>query len=248
MAVYFLVNEDSNMEYIFAIQNETEYKYFQRFVKQYESVLSEYIDLLKSKYKVQYLPRCIVLTSAKIATEIISDIPIPAYTNDYRVIFVPELDTWKNIYLRQLDSYGNNADVKEIRSYYEAKLNDRHLLQIIGHELAHHSEMFSDEAYESGNAWFEEGVVEYISRKHFLSKGEFEDEVLINRKLVELYERSHQQRPISLFGDSKDYATIYYDYWRAFLKIMEAVDHCGGNELTVLLRYAKTPNLLLSGK
>lgn len=42
------------MEYIFAVQNETEYKYFQRFVKQYESVLSEYIDLLKSKYKVQY--------------------------------------------------------------------------------------------------------------------------------------------------------------------------------------------------
>ena len=56
MAVYFLVNEDSDMEYIFAVQNETEYKYFQRFVKQYESVLSKYIDLLKSKYKVQYLP------------------------------------------------------------------------------------------------------------------------------------------------------------------------------------------------
>jgi len=46
----------------------------------------------------------------------------------------------------------------------------------------------------------------------------------------------------------KDHIHIYYDYWRAFLKIMEAVDHCGGNELTVLLRYAKTPNLLLSGK
>ena len=47
MAVYFLVNEDSDMEYIFAVQNETEYKYFQRFVKQYESVLSKYIDKRK---------------------------------------------------------------------------------------------------------------------------------------------------------------------------------------------------------
>ncbi|MBQ9265230.1 MAG: elongation factor Tu [Clostridia bacterium] len=236
------------MEYIFAAQNDAEFNYFHLFVKQYEGVLSNFIGLLKSKYKVQSLPRCIVLTSARTATELISDIPIPAYTNDYRVVFVPQLDTWKNTYLRQLDSYENSADVKEIRSYYEAKLNDRHLLQIIGHELTHHSELFSDEIYENGGAWFEEGLVEYISRKYFLSASEFEDEVRINKKLVELYEQSHPQRPIALFGDSKDYATIYYDYWRAFIKIMEAVDHCGGDELTVLLRYAKNPSLLLSDK
>lgn len=236
------------MEYIFAAQNDFEFNCFHLFANQYEGVLSKYIDLLEGKYKVQSLPRCIVLTSAKSATELISDIPIPAYTNDYRVIFVPELDTWKNIYFRQLDSYENSADVKEIRSYYETKLNDRHLLQIIGHELTHHSELFSDEAYENGNAWFEEGVVEYISRKYFLSASEFEEEVRINKKLVELFEQTHPKRPITLFGDSKDYAAIYYDYWRAFLKIMEAVDHCGGDELAVLLRYAKNPSLLLSGK
>jgi len=236
------------MEYIFAAQNEAEFNRFHLFAKQYEGVISDYIDLLKSRYRVQSLPRCIVFTSAKTATELISDIPVPAYTNDHRVIFAPEPDTWKNIYLHQLDSYENSADVKEIRSYYETTLNDRHLLQIIGHELTHHSELFSDEAYENGCAWFEEGVVEYISRKYFLSAGEFEDEVRINKKLVELYESSHPQRPITQFGDSKDCAAIYYDYWRAFLIIMAAVDRCGGDELTVLLRYADDPDLLLSDR
>lgn len=92
------------MEFIFAAQNDTEFNRFKMFAKLYEGVLSNYIGMLESKYKVRSLPRCIVLTSAKTATELISDIPIPAYTNDYRIIFVPELDTWKNIYLRQLDS------------------------------------------------------------------------------------------------------------------------------------------------
>lgn len=234
------------MEFIFAAQNDAEFNSFQTFAKQYEGVLSEYIGLLKSKYMVQSLPRCIVLTGAKTATELISDIPVPAYTNDYRIIFTPELEAWRNIYLRQLDSYEDSAVVREIRSYYNEKLNDHHLLQIIGHELTHHSEMFSDEAYENGGAWFEEGLVEYISRKYFLSPSEFEDEVRINKKLVELYEKTHAQRSITQFGDMKDYAAIYYDYWRAFLKVMEAVDRCGGDELSVLQRYANNPNLLES--
>ncbi len=236
------------MEYIFAAQNDAEFNCFALFAKQYEGVLSKYIDLLKSKYEVQSLPRCIVLTGAKTATELVSDIPVPAYTNDYRIIFAPELEAWKKIYLRQLDSYENNTEIREIRAYYETVLNDRHLLQIIGHELAHHSDLFSDEAYESGGAWFEEGVVEYISRKHFLSEREFEEEVRINRKLVRLYEQTHPQRPVTSFGDSKDFATIYYDYWRAFLRITEAVDRCGGDVLAVLLRYAKNPSPLLTGQ
>ena len=145
-------------------------------------------------------------------------------------------------------AYENSADVEEIRSYYQTTLSDRYLLQIIGHELAHHSELFADEVYENGGAWFEEGVVEYISRKYFLSASEFEEEVRINRKLVELYEQTHPQRPVTQFGDSKDYAAIFYDYWRAFLIIMTAVCQCGGDVLTVLLRYANNPSLLLAGE
>ena len=236
------------MEFVFAVQDEGELVKFTQFANQYQGVISEYTGLLMNKYRVNDLPRCIVLTSPETATELISDIPIPAYTNDYRIIFSPDLDAWKRIYLRQLDSYDNSTDVAEIRTYYETMLNDRYLLQIIGHELAHHSELFADEAYDNGCAWFEEGVVEYISRKWFLSADEFEEEVRINKKLVELYEQTHPQRSITRFGDAKDYATVYYDYWRAFLKIMEAVDRFDGNELKVLMRYANNPDLLLYGE
>lgn len=233
------------MEYIFAARNEEEFVRFKQFADRYESVIAEYLDHLKAKYDVKDLPRCIVLTGAATATELISDIPIPSYTNDHRIVFAPELDVWKSSYLRQLDNYEENAQIKEIRAYYETSLNEHHLLQILGHELAHHSDLFSDEAYENGGAWFEEGTVEYISRKYFLTEREFEEEARINKVLVELYERTHPRRSITSFGDSCDFATLYYDYWRAFLKIGEAVDRFGG-ELAVLSRFANDPRQLIA--
>ena len=231
------------MEYIFAAQNEDEFVRFKQFADNYESVISKYINYLKTKYEVKDLPRCIVLTSAKTATELVSDVPVPSYTNDHRIVFAPDLAVWRDLYLRQLDDCEETAQIKEIRAYYETSLGDRHLLQILGHELAHHSDLFSDEAYENGGAWFEEGAVEYISRKYFLSEREFEEEARINRALVELYERTHPERPITSFGVSCDLATLYYDYWRAFLKIGEAVDRFGG-ELAALARFANDPSSL----
>ncbi len=236
------------MEYIFAVQNHREFEDFSRFSRQYKDVISDYIDFLVSSYQVKDLPRCIVLASAKTATEQISDIPIPAYTNDYRIVFTPELDTWKRLYLRQLDRYETDAQVNEIRAYYETSTNDHHLLQIIGHELAHHSDIFSDEAYENGGAWFEEGAVEYISCKYFLTAREFDEAVQISKKLVELYERTHPERPLSLFGNTKDFATIHYDYRRAFLRIFYAFDRCGGSIASSLQHYATAPGLLLEDK
>lgn len=212
------------MEFVFAVQNEQTFARYQKFADQYQDALTVYIDWLQKRYQAKDLPRCIVLADARTACELISDIPVPAYTNDYRIVFTPELETWREIYLRQLDSYEKSPETEEIRAYYENVLNERYLLQILGHELAHHSDLFSDEAYENGNAWFEEGAVEYISRKYFLTPQEFEMETRINQALVALYERTHPARPLTAFGDTDNFATLYYDYWRAFLKIRDAAD------------------------
>ncbi|MBR3294164.1 MAG: hypothetical protein IKI69_07100 [Oscillospiraceae bacterium] len=229
------------MEFVFAVQNETELNRYMQFANQYKNVLSAYLDLLEIKYEVKEVPRCIVLTSEKIATELISEIPVPAYTNDYRIVFVPELNVWRRQYLHQLDAYADSIQKDEIRAFYEERLNERHLLQIIGHELAHHSNFFSDDAYENGGAWFEEGMVEYISSKFFLSDNEFEEQVKISRTLMHLYEQTHSYRPMTLFGDSNDSATIYYDYWRAFTKIIELIHRSNNDEMAVLTRYANNP-------
>ena len=123
---------------------------------------------LKEKYRTVDLPRCIVWTDYETATNSISDLTIPAYTNDYRTVMVPDIDVWKKLYLRQLESYKENDKTAKVRAYYEM-LTNRNILQIIGHEMAHHSDLFLDDAYEEA-MWFEEGMVEYISRKYFLSE------------------------------------------------------------------------------
>ena len=108
-------------------------------------------------------------------------------------------------------------------------------------QFAHHSNFFSDEAYENGGAWFEEGMVEYISCKFFLSDAEFAEQVKISRSLMELYEQTHSQRPMTAFGDSDEAATLYYDYWRAFTKIVELLQGGKHDEIALLSRYARDP-------
>ena len=56
--------------------------------------------------------------------------------------------------------------------------------------MAHHSDLFLDDAYEEA-MWFEEGMVEYISRKYFLSEAEFAAEEEADGLLVELYEKEN---------------------------------------------------------
>lgn len=55
----------------------------------------------------------------------------------------PEIDSWKQIYLVQLDDYPNE-DTSAIKVHY-SRLSENHLLQIIGHELAHWLELFEDD-------------------------------------------------------------------------------------------------------
>lgn len=61
------------------------------------------------------------------------------------------------------------------------------VLQILGHEMAHHSDLFLDETYET-EMWFEEGMAEYISRRYFLTDEEYAAEKETNRILSALYD------------------------------------------------------------
>lgn len=197
--------------------------------------INTYIDFLKSTYQVHDLPRAILWTGADTATKQISDIPIPAYTNDYRTVFCPDLEQWQRLYLQQLEV----NDSPEIRKYYETKLTDRHVLQILGHEFVHHSSLFIDDAYDQA-MWFEEGMCEYISRKFFLTDIQFQEEASINMRLVEHYQRSHQIESIGSFSSSTysgSYASIFYQYWRSFLAVNSLVDRYEENIMAIFSEY-----------
>lgn len=229
------------MKHLYAVETKEELQKYQEFVHEIEPRLREYIDFLKKEYEVIELPRAIVWASEEIATKIISDIPVPAYTNEFRVVMAPELETWSAIYLKQLDGL---EEKKEIQDYYTNSLSQNHVMQILGHELAHHSELFLEdfESYFSDGIWFEEGMVEYISRRYFLSEEEFHAEAKVNQQLVDLLKERYGKHSLEQFGEATyegDYASIFFEYWRSFLAVKQIVEDYNGDVRAVFESYHK---------
>ncbi len=224
------------IDHIFAVKSAEELASYQAFVQRIEEKLYRYITVLQEKYAVEELPSTIVWTSRKTATKRLSDIPVPAYTNERRIVFCPELRVWREIYLAQLKGLtGETAD--KIRKYYETCLTENHVLQILGHEFAHHSKYFSDEDYEI-DPWYEEGMVEYISRKELLSGVEFEEKAEIERLLVDLLSPRFSKDNL-VPGSGEDYADIFFSYWRGFLAAQKRVAAFGGDVVDALKRGMK---------
>ena len=142
----------------------------------------------------------------------------------------PELTVWKDLYLLQLENYETSHQTRAIESHYQS-LSEKSLLQIVGHELAHWSEHFSDDFDGYGAyIWFEEGMVEYISRKYFFTNEEFRVEKACNQSLVELFQKKHDWHSLNDFGTSTyqgNYASIFYEYWRSFLTVDKLVENLG---------------------
>ena len=223
-----------NMRLLFAAEDEREFRAYEAAAQRLQPRLEAYIRFLAEEYEVQELPRAVVWTGREAATELLSAIPVPAYTNEYRIVFCPDPAVWRDIWLRQLEGLADSPAAREIRTYYETAVNDSRLLSILGHELAHHIALFPDfddaGARESG-IWFEEGMAEYIGRRYFLTEEAFAAEARIDRLLVELLEPRYGGHPLEDFGASTyegDYASIFFEYWRSFLAVEELVRRSGG--------------------
>lgn len=226
------------MKHIYAVSDQKQLDTLQAFVLSIEPRFSDYLAYLKEAFQVSDLPRCILWTDLETATQLISDIPLPAYTNDYRTVFCPDLSVWREIYLRQLD----HAEIPAVRNYYTNQLTRNHILQILGHEFVHHSELFLDgfdSNYESG-IWFEEGMCEYISRKFFLTEEEFREEAKINALLAEQFRRKYGNHSLEDFDREtyqNDYASIFFEYWRSFLAVQQIIQDHNGDISAVFRSY-----------
>lgn len=231
------------MKYIYEVETQEEFLKYQKIVSEVKSKIDEYILYLKDNFNVTDLPRGIVWANYEIATKLISDIPIPAYTNDYRVVFTPDIDTWKKIYLKQLyEIHDDTETTNKIKDYYINHLSENHVLQILGHELAHHSEYFLEDfnSDASNGIWFEEGMVEYISRKYFLTEEEFELETYFNQQLVDLLNDKYGNHSLEMFGAStyqNDYASIFFEYWRSFLTVKKIIEEHNNDIFSVFESY-----------
>ena len=225
------------MKHIYAVTDASQAIWLSSKQAQLQPRLDSFLNYLTSQFAVSSLPRCILWTDRETATKLLSDISIPAYTNDFRTVFCPDIQAWREIYLHQLDG----MDDAVIRAYYETQLAEDHLLQILGHEFVHHSDFFPDSDYE-GEIWFEEGMCEYISRKFFLTEQQFREEACINERLVQLLQQKYGHHPLDDFGAAtylRDYAGIFYDYWRSFLAVNKIVQQHNGNIPAVFEKYHK---------
>lgn len=217
------------MENLFVVRDEAQLKQYQEFVSRISQRLENYLLYLSREFGLGELPEAILWSDKSAAVKYISNIPVPAYTNDNRIVITPDLKAWKEIYLHQLDGLDTTAETELIKEYYSNKLCENHILQIIGHEIAHHINLFEECEYETG-IWFEEGMAEYISRKFFLSAEEFCEEKKINELLIRLHSSSYGNHSIDVFGAetySGNFASIFFEYWRAFCAVDKAISSAG---------------------
>lgn len=218
------------MENLYLVKDENQLVAFRYFVAKNATKLQDYLAFLKDEFAVYDLPQAIIWSDFDSATQIIREIPVPAYTNDKRMVMTPELQVWKDLYLLQLENYETSHQTRAIESHYKS-LSGNSLLQIVGHELAHWSEHFSDDFDGYGAyIWFEEGMAEYISRKYFFTDEEFRAEKACNQSLVKLFQKKHGWHSLNDFGTSTyqgNYASIFYEYWRSFLTVDKLVENLG---------------------
>lgn len=222
---------------IYAVENQAQLAAYQSLAERLSPAIDAYLSHLQERYEVCELPGAVVWTGKEIATSLLSNIPVPAYTNEFRIVFCPEKDVWREIYRTQWD--GGTVD-NDISSYYD-RLTERNVLQILGHELAHHSPLFADGYQAPGcGPWFEEGMVEYISRRYFLRSEEFTQEARVNRLLVARYEAVHGRQPLERFTEGiyqQGLDTVFYWYWRSYLAVAALIEQAGGDEMAVFRAY-----------
>ena len=225
------------MESVFASRDAASFAELQAQAAQVTLDFDAYIQYLQTSLAVEELPRAVVFTTADIATHSVSDLPLPAYTNDYRIVFCPDISVWRTLLSRQLDDLDISPDKRaEIEKYYRMEYGIAHVRQILGHELVHQSAYFPgdfDDDADAGCLWFEEGMAEYISRRYFLSPDEYTRAAEIGSTFIALRDNDRIAPSLENFtyGTYADASIgrIFYWYWRSFFAVEKIVDRYQGD-------------------
>lgn len=228
------------MKQIYAFETTEEYGKFQEVIERFNKKLEDYQRLLEDNYSLTALPKGVVWTSEVLATTLFSDLPIPAYTDGDVIYISPDLEAWRKLLSKQIDTY----DSPEIKDFYE-NCSEDYLFTILAHELTHYSGVFSKEEKEVNN-WFEEGMCDYLSRKLVLEESEFKEITNIELELVEIHRERYGGHSLEDFGRPFDQGTILinrmFDYWRSYLAVEFLVEVRASNDVELILNEYKNWN------
>lgn len=210
---------------------------FQSSTPYFKGDLTNYLIFLEKDFGVVAPSIAIIWSNKEVACNYIRECPLPAYTNDERIVFTPSLEIWKKLYLKQLEIYAPQEDkdckiLEQIKQFYDQNLSQIDLKQIFYHELAHHSDWFVDVLDEKlhDSFWFEEGMVEYISRYYLYSPENYQKNRKINQMILNLYKKYFPLPSLEEFGDDsylQEFGHIFATYWHAYLTCDALVERFG---------------------
>lgn len=212
------------MKHIFAFERKDDYEKYGAIIQKFDQKMKDYQRILEADYELRDLPRAVVWTTCELATTVLSDIPIPAYTNKHIIYMSADLAEWRRLLVKQLDG----RQLPDIQSFYES-FSENQLFVILAHELTHHSDLFPDEFDDEreDGIWFEEGMCFYLPRKLLLSETEMSEITSVETKLVEAFAGEYEKNPLDHFGTGSyqgKLSGIMYDYWRSFLAVKHVVE------------------------
>ncbi|WP_042221041.1 hypothetical protein [Oceanobacillus manasiensis] len=224
------------MKNIYAFEKIEDYQKHQPIIERFSEKLKDYQQLLEKDYALKSLPEGIVWTSKELATTSFSNVPIPAFTNKDLIYFSPDLQSWRSLFIKQLEGREN----PNIKNFYE-NLSEEHIFTIVGHELTHHSDLFLDEFDEQreDGIWFEEGMCEYLPRKLLLDEKVFTNITNIEQELVNMFKDKYGNRSLEEFGSASyqgSLSSIMFDYWRSFLAIKYIVEEKANHDIQQVFR------------
>lgn len=99
------VKERRVVDNLYLVKDDSQLVAFRDFVLRNTEKLEAYQSFLKNELAVYDLPQAIIWSGFNAATQIIREIPVPAYTNNRRMVMTPDLTVWKELYLYQLMDY-----------------------------------------------------------------------------------------------------------------------------------------------
>ncbi|WP_100010247.1 hypothetical protein [Lentibacillus sediminis] len=219
------------MRNIYAFESQEDYIKYQDIIEEFSAKLENYQKIMEQDFKLIDSPKGIVWTTEELATTVFSDIPIPAYTNKDLIYMSPDIETWQEIFKRQLDG----KSLPNVQSFYKSS-TEIEMFIILAHELTHHSDLFLDDfddEIENG-IWFEEGMCFYLPRKLLLSEKEFDEITNVEAELVEAFKDKYGNNLLEDFGSSPyqgSLSSIMFDYWRSYLAIKHLVEVRANNDV-----------------
>lgn len=222
------------MKQIFAFENKGEYEKYQDITSKFIKKLNEYQEILETDFELKDLPKGVLWTTEELATTVFSNIPIPAYTNKNLIYMSPDIETWRNLFVKQLDG----KDLPNIERFYK-NYSDNQIFIILAHELTHHSDLFLDEFDDESDdgIWFEEGMCFYLPRRILLSEKEFKEITDAETSLVEVFKDKYGNHSIEDFGSSSyqgSLSSIMFDYWRSYLAVKYLVEDRANNDVKLV--------------